>query len=138
VRMEQMKPQTPKPEDMSCPNCGALMIDPGPHAWCGACGYCNDLANKGKLLHRDLSAWSAASWTRVMLGGLGVAAMLGLIGLLFSVASSQFLSNLPLLIGLAVALVALVVYGAWQPGRVRATKPKKKSVKETGLIRRPK
>jgi serine/threonine protein kinase len=139
VRMEQKKADTPKPDDMPCPNCGALMIDPGPHAWCGACGYCNDLTDKAKLLQRDLSAWNAASWTRVVLGGLGVGAILALIGLLFSVASSQFLSNLPLLIGLAVAVVAMVVFGSSQARRsTAAAKPKKKGPKETGLMRRPK
>jgi serine/threonine protein kinase len=142
VRMEQKKPDTPatpKPDDMPCPRCGALMIDPGPHAWCGACGYCGELAAKAKLLNRDLSAWSAASWTRVVLGGLGVAALLAVIGLLFSVSSREFLSNLPLLIGLAVALVALLVYyGSSQSTNTIPAKPRKKRGKETGLIRRPK
>jgi serine/threonine protein kinase len=126
-----------KADETPCPQCGASMIDPGPHAWCGACGYCGELANKAKLLHRDLSAWSAGSWIRVVLGGLGVAALLAVVGLLFSIASDEFLSTLPVLLGLAAAMVALVAVYSLHSGKSTA-KPKKKSRKETGVMPRPK
>lgn len=144
VRIEKTKEKekaalTPKAEEVPCPQCGAAIIDPGRNAWCGACGYCGDTAARALLMSRDLAAWNVVSWTRVVLGGLGVAATLAVLGLMCSIASAEFLSTMPLLIGLVATLVALcAVYGSHSgvaPTKGR-TKVKKKSRKETGLIPR--
>jgi serine/threonine protein kinase len=68
-------------EDVPCPRCGALLLDPGKHAWCGSCGYCGDLEDSAKRLDRIAAArpglmWpKRLSWGWIMLGAFGIMAL---------------------------------------------------------------
>lgn len=107
-----------KRRDMSCPRCGGVMLEPGPYAWCGTCGYSADMAKQATLLAPSkASPWDSVSWRHVLVGGAGVAVTLGVVSLLFSIDSDDFLRALPLFFGMVGAAIASIVLYGWLRNR---------------------
>jgi hypothetical protein len=134
VRMENPPPKTPG-KVVPCPQCGAPLLDAGPHPWCGGCGYCGELEESAKRLIRKAAPRRVLSWKGVVLGALGVMAVLMTMERLLSFTpDAQYLGNvLPILLGVGgLVILVLAAYLAWPAPE------QKKNAKETHQkMRRP-
>jgi ribosomal protein S27AE len=115
-------------EDTPCPRCESLLIDPGPMAWCGNCGYQAGMQDDEFLQTRP-QAWLLPPWAWVVLGGVGVMGVMFAVErfLPASVRAEDISGALLFVFGLAAALFATwALVQAW-PGQKRKKSKKKKT-----------
>ncbi len=102
--------------DVACPDCGAVLIEPGPREWCARCGYGCELPNRTPEPEEKVPTWG---W--IVLGGLAVLAAAAIV-------LRQFISDpgdgpglvIPALVGTAsLGVLGVVIYLIWpsQPAR---------------------
>ncbi|MBL8797310.1 MAG: serine/threonine protein kinase [Planctomycetia bacterium] len=117
-------------KDMPCPRCETLLIDPGPMAWCGNCGYQAGLHDDAR--ETQAPEWLLPPWAWVVVGGIGVMGVLVAVERLLpaSIRPEAVSGALLLVFGLGAMLFATwALVQAW-PGKKRKKKSKKTHIRK--------
>jgi hypothetical protein len=115
-------PETRSVEEASCPNCGAVLLDPGPMSWCSGCGHGTRLLGERSLVP---TTQRVPTWSWVVLGGLAVLAGLASLCRLLAVLTgfSEPGQLVPAIVGAcSFGVVVVVLYLIW-PTNERLRKP---------------
>lgn len=105
--------------DVECPECGAMLIEPGPREWCPRCGYGCELPGITLGPEEKVPIWA---W--VVLGNFAVLALVALAARLFGsdVAEGPGVV-VPAMVGSAsLGVLGMIIYLIWPSRPQRAPK----------------